>query len=116
MKYNSRFNVGSHCLCDYDYSLSDGNVSVQNDLAITPAQMLRMTEQGIPVTPANMSASAQLFEGTPTESWVIPADMLRGADMADAWNAQQDARRSVYKAHETDMADKVKNPINPINS
>lgn len=76
---------------------------VQPNLAMTPADVADMASKGIPVsTQAN---GAQYYDGVPEPSLDIPIDQQRGADMADIFNAQMDAReklgnmrRKIHKA------------------
>lgn len=61
---------------------------VQNGLALTPAQIMRMSERGIPVTTQNLDG--MYYDGDTRPSWDIPLDMQRGVDVATMWQKRRD--------------------------
>lgn len=71
-----------------------------NNLAVTPSDMHRMVERGIPVSPTN---DAMFFDGTPNVTFELPLEDARGVDVNDIWNAQQDARRKIKNANSVDV-------------
>nr|QPB07437.1 MAG: hypothetical protein [Microvirus sp.] len=74
--------------------------STVNNLAVTPSDMHRMVERGIPVSPSN---DAMFFDGTPNVTFELPLEDARGVDVNDIWNAQQDARRKIKNANSVDV-------------
>lgn len=85
----------------HSYSPSDAPFeSTVNGLAVTPADMHRMVDRGIPVTPAN---DALFFDGTPNVTFDLPIEDARGVDVNDIWNAQQDSRRKIKNANSIDV-------------
>lgn len=69
---------------------NDTPIDVLPNLAITPSQMARLVEDGIPVSTNVLGVSA--FDGENNPSWDLPVDMRRGVDVADVWSAQRSAR------------------------
>lgn len=76
------------------------DIPVKGGLSITPSEMYRMASQGIPVSNANLP----FIEGDENPSWNIPAERMRGIDVAELWQLQQDSRAKVVRAHLTDVA------------
>lgn len=72
---------------------SECEINTQSGLAITPARMAEMVNQGIPVSTDN--ASGQFYDGIPMPSFDIPIDQKRGVDMAQIWQAQKSARSHI---------------------
>lgn len=69
---------------------------VQNGLALTPAQILKMAEAGIPASSAN---NPNLVDGSKENNWIVPIEERRGIDMADLWNERQDIKQRFVNAH-----------------
>ena len=63
---------------------------VQNGLAITPAQMLDLTNRGIPVSPSNLGL--EYDDGYSELEFDVPSEHVRGIDMADLWEQREDMR------------------------
>lgn len=61
---------------------------VQSGLALTPAQIMQMSERGIPVTTQNLDG--MFFDGETRPSWDIPLDQQRGIDVATMWQRRKD--------------------------
>lgn len=70
--------------------------SVQNGLSLTPSEMSALIAKGVPVSTSNLSLNYDSSTVSDND-FSVPADMRRGADMSDAWNAQQDSRKSLKK-------------------
>lgn len=66
---------------------------VDQDLALTPSQMMSLTERGVPVSVSNSSVS--LTEGV--KDPFLPIERHRGVDAADVWNAENDAAESLHR-------------------
>lgn len=73
-----------------------GEEIVQNGLALTPSEILKMAENGIPASSAN---NPNLIDGTPDNNWVVPLEERRGIDMNDLWNERQDIKQRLSSAH-----------------
>lgn len=82
----------------------EGEAVVQNDLAYTPSQMIDMAERGIAVNAQNQSAD-MFFDGVPTSesTFNLPLDRLRGVDVADCWQAEQNTRKKAKKGLKNDI-------------
>lgn len=88
-------------IVSHSYSPSDAPFeSTVNGLAVTPSDMHRMVDRGIPVSPAN---DALFFDGTPNVTFDLPIEDARGVDVNDIWNAQQDSRRKLKNANSADI-------------
>lgn len=74
-----------------------GEQIVQSGLALTPADVLRAAEQGIPVS---SSSSSNFIDGQPNPSWDIPLDEQRGIDIGHLWQEQMNAKKKFRAAHE----------------
>lgn len=74
--------------------------------AVTPSQMVELARQGIPIS-TQMTAYADTSSVNP--SWEVPLENRRRVDANDLYEAQQDAREKVKKAHkrDRDMYDSV---------
>lgn len=66
--------------------------------AVTPAQMLELAKQGIPIS----SQTAPIEEGKTQISWEIPLDQRKHVDAAELWQQQQEIRDKVKRAHKRD--------------
>ncbi|QCS36432.1 hypothetical protein [Capybara microvirus Cap3_SP_374] len=65
------------------------DIMTQQGLAMTPSEMAALVEKGIPISPNN--TLLQFQEGTTNVDFNLPIDQLRGTDINDAWNAQNEA-------------------------
>lgn len=61
---------------------------VQNGLAVTPRNMLDMSNNGIPITPNNLAL--QYNEGVSKLDFDVPMDYQRGVDICDMWEHRED--------------------------
>lgn len=81
---------------------------VKSHLAITPAQMDRAREQGIPITPSNVNPDL-IQDGTNNPQFEIELDRQRGIDIAELWQNAESSRKklsSFQKAHTLKKAQK----------
>lgn len=76
-------------------------VYTEQNIAVTPSQIQQMVERGIPVSPSNASA---FIDGVINPSFDVPIEERRGVDVVDVWDASQDAKRQLIKAHLKDKA------------
>ena len=72
----------------------DENTNVTQGLAVTPAQMLEMTEAGVAISAFGLDydeGSLDTFAATAQ----VPLERIRGIDVVDVWEAQQNARYKI---------------------
>ena len=69
---------------------------VRSGLSVTPAQVLKMAEQGIPIS-AQMNTA--LSDGHTGSDFNIPLEERRGIDMADIWQQEMTSRKKLKNAH-----------------
>lgn len=62
----------------------------QRGLAVTPSEMMRLADQGIPIA-SNMDAT-QFYDGDDSPNISLPREFERGYDAIDAYNDEMDAR------------------------
>ncbi|MCM1356619.1 MAG: hypothetical protein NC212_09485 [Staphylococcus sp.] len=79
--------------------VDDAFEKVTPGLSVSPSQMARMAEKGIPIT-AQMSET--FFDGTTNPSFDIPIEDRRGIDVNAVWEAQKTARKRIVAAHKLD--------------
>lgn len=80
-------------LCKTRTSVED--IPVRPNLAVTPAQMAKMTEQGVAVS---SQIASDFNDGETNVSFVLPVDRVRGMDIVDFWESEKSARQRI-KAH-----------------
>lgn len=68
----------------------------EQNLAVTPSEIMELTNRGIPVSPSNAN---QFVVGVPNPSYDLPVDQRRGVDIVDVWDASQSAKRSLIQAN-----------------
>lgn len=88
-------------------SRDENDKPVVNGLALTPAQMAELAERGIPISTANAQLAYE--DGDRSSSMDVQIEDRRGVDMADVWNAQQDARNRVKQAYQSAIQDSMYN-------
>lgn len=66
---------------------------VQNGLAVTPSQMLDLTNRGVPITPANLGL--QYIDGVSQSDFSVGMEYQRGVDIGDMWEHRQDMRKKM---------------------
>lgn len=71
-------------------------------LSITPSEMYRLMEQGIPVS-SQVNASLYYDGDENIKGWDMPPERLRGVDPADLWTLRGEIR------------DKIRNTMTKIN-
>lgn len=86
MVMNRRFSFGNVCRINK----SKNDTPVQPGLALTPSQMQRMSEKGIPVSA--QTNDALFYDGDVRPSFDVPLDLQRGIDVATMWQKRQDIR------------------------
>lgn len=78
----------------------EDELPVHGNLVVTPAQMGKMVEQGIPISSQNISMTPK--DGQPNPSWDLPLDQLRGIDPAEMWETSQVIKQRAKRAHDMD--------------
>lgn len=73
----------------------DDDIPVESDLALTPAQMELMTNNGTPVS--TQLIAGNFDDGVPNPSDDMPLMYQRGTDIVDAWDASKDAQSKLNK-------------------
>lgn len=68
------------------------DIPVKGDLAVTPAQMERMRENGVAIS---SQMAGRFSDGQPNPSWDVPINDIRGIDIADLWEAQVSSRFNI---------------------
>lgn len=68
-------------------------IPVVGNLALTPTQMLKMQEKGIPISSHNFVN--EYYDGDFNCSWDVPLDRQRGVDINDMWNHSENVKRGV---------------------
>lgn len=76
-----------------------GEQIVQAGLAITPADVLRSAEAGIPVQ--SQMQSSNFDDGHLGSDWNLDLADKRGIDIGHMWQEQMSARKKMRAAHET---------------
>ena len=81
-----------------------GESEVQSDLAYTPSQMMSMAEKGIAVSAQNVNPD-NFFDGVSVEesTFNLPLDRLRGVDVADCWQAEQNTKKKAKNGLKNDI-------------
>lgn len=64
--------------------------AVRNGLAVTPSQVLKMAESGLPVS---AQLQYQMVEGHEGSDWTLGIEERRGIDMAQVWQESKSARK-----------------------
>lgn len=73
----------------------ESDLPVKGDLAVTPAQMARMAENGVAIS---SQIAGSFNDGETNPSFEVPLSQARGLDIVDYWEAEKVARKNV-KAH-----------------
>jgi hypothetical protein len=73
--------------------VSDEDIKVVPDLAITPSQMLKLAEKGLPIS--NQSLASEYYDGDVNIDWNVPLDRQRGVDVNEMWNKEQDVKKAM---------------------
>lgn len=79
----------------------DPCMSVKQHLSMSPSEIARMSERGIPVSSQNMDSF--FYDGTDDVYQSVPIERVRGVDAADVWEAQQSARKKMLSAQKRDI-------------
>lgn len=72
------------------------DIEVNGTLAITPAKMQKLSEQGIPIS--SQVINQVYFDGENNPSWDVPMDRKRGIDINDMWQHEQNVKTKLKRA------------------
>lgn len=81
------------------------DLPVKGDLAVTPAQMARMANNGVAIS---SQIAGSFNDGETNPSFELPISQVRGLDIVDFWEAEKIARKNVkdhIKANEAKYGD-----------
>ena len=67
---------------------------VKSYLSITPAQMDKAREQGVPITPNNVNPDL-IEDGTVNPQFEIELERQRGVDIAELWQNAESSRKKI---------------------
>ena len=74
----------------------ENDVPVEQNLAMTPAQMYSLVQQGRPVSLQQLPLD-NFDDGTSDPSFYVTMDKRRGVDIVDVWNKSQDLKKKYYQ-------------------
>lgn len=74
---------------------SKEDIPVQNGLALTPTEMMRLAQKGVPISAQN---EQNFFDGVDNPTWDVAPEKMRGVDPADLWQLQKTSRKKVTSA------------------
>lgn len=81
------------------YYNPDKDILVRPNQAVTPSQMMKMTEQGVAVS---SQLAGDFIDGEVNPAWELPVDAVRGVDIVDTWEAQLSSRNKIRTAHNSE--------------
>lgn len=76
-------------------------VPVQNNLSVTPSEMLSLSERGIPIS--SHFDDSQFYDGDSSPRVVLDYLDSRGIDIVDAWNYERTSKSNIRKAIANDI-------------
>lgn len=71
---------------------SKEDIPVQNGLSLTPTEMMRMAQKGVPISAQN---EQNFFDGVDNPPWDVAPEKMRGVDPSDLWQLQKTSRKKV---------------------
>lgn len=84
---------------------------VKSHLAITPAQMDKAREQGIPITPNNVNPDL-IEDGTNNPQFEIELERQRGIDIAELWQNAESSRKKIGEFKKSQSKKQSQTPKN----
>lgn len=84
---------------------------VQSGLSYTPQEMLKMAQNGEPITPLNLN-QVEVEEGYSNLNFDTPLQYQRGIDIGDCWEAEMSSKKALKRAKDNIIA----NPQNFVES
>ncbi|UPW41870.1 hypothetical protein [Peromfec virus RodF5_5] len=77
-------------------------VRVHGGLALSPAQMLDLSQSGVPI--ASQMSSDNFVDGDSTNDMSLDPMLMRGVDINDAWELQMTSRKNLRNANLRDIS------------
>ncbi len=74
---------------------------VQSNLALTPSEMMSLSERGIPIS--SHFDDSQFYDGDNSPRVELAFEHQRGIDINDAWNAERNAKKNIRNAIVNDI-------------
>lgn len=76
-------------------------VHVSPHLSLTPSEMLRAANEGVPI--ASQMNDNNFYDGDSSLEVSLLPEHVRGIDMNDMWNAEQNAKKKLSKLRKYSM-------------
>lgn len=80
---------------------------VQNGLAVTPSEMLELTNRGVPISPNNLGVIYE--EGSSNLDFEPPLEHQRGIDITDMWEHREDVKSKMKSKEFKNLLKSVEN-------
>ena len=78
---------------------------VKNGLALTPAAMVEMMNQGMPISAQGYSIKDESI--AQANDFFVPAEYTRGFDMVDGWNFRQEVHEKLRRVRKDVKSGKI---------
>jgi len=102
MEFRNRFKqYPKHSVSPKRTEVENTVLPVYGNLAITPSQIEKMADQGIPVSSQNMAYIPDK-QGEANPSWNLPLSDIRGIDAAELWEQSESSKHRIRNAHKRD--------------
>ncbi|QXP45105.1 hypothetical protein [Microvirus mar54] len=72
---------------------------VESGLAMTPSEMLRASNMGVPIS-TQMLSGEMFVDGEVSELTDVPIEFRRGVDISDIQEYQENSRKNMHKAYQ----------------
>lgn len=76
-------------------------IHIQSGLAVTPSEMMTLSEHGVPIS--SQVDESLFYDGDSSFKVSIDPMQMRGVDINDAWNAEQDSKARLAAAYSKDV-------------
>lgn len=94
---SSRFDIYKDHGCKLCSCRTKNNeLSTRQGLALTPADVSRLTSQGMPV---NVDNARMFYDGEPNPTPYVTSERRRGVDVAELWERHQQIINRAREAH-----------------
>lgn len=95
LKLSRRFNRNNHVVTS-----SSPNCVVKQGLSMSPSDVASMAQRGLAVS--SQIDESLFYDGDSSPEIHVPLERLRGIDIAQAWEASQDAKKKFAYAQRID--------------
>lgn len=82
----------------------EGEDVTRQGLAYTPADMERMTAQGLPIQSGEIAA--KFYDGDQGSDFLLTSDRIKGNDVNDLWEEHRSIIKKAKKAYQASQASK----------